>query len=225
MGVLLGGVILDGLAAVAGIRFGGAQAMVVHKLPGGARIIDAMGPDDADIAWQGYLAGSEALDQARLLDSMRVAGAALPLSWDAALYTVVIAHLDFTYTNSWWISYRIRCAVVTAPIFEQDVATPAVVGLIVGDLTTASNWFNVAPALAAVQSPGAIAVGTPAYAAASVAMAGAGAQVDKAISAADIAIGAADIADMVAAAGALAQLAAARGYVARAAMNLANAGT
>jgi hypothetical protein len=225
MGVLLGGVMLDGLAAVAGIRFGGAQALVVHRLPGGARVIDAMGPDDADIAWQGYLAGSDALDQARLLDAMRAAGSALPLSWDAALYTVVISQLDFTYSNSWWISYRIRCAVLTAPAFEQDAAAAGVVNLIVGDLTTASSWFDVAPALATVQSSSATAVGTPAYAASSLAMAGVGAQIDAGISAADTAMSAGDVTDMVVAAGVLAQLTAARGYVGRAAMNLANAGT
>jgi len=52
-----------------------------------------------------------------------------------------------------------------------------------------------------------------------------GAQIDAGISAADTAMSAGDVTDMVAAAGVLAQLTAARGYVGRAAMNLANAGT
>jgi hypothetical protein len=38
------------------IRFGGAQRLAVHKLPGGARVIDALGPDDTEIGWSGIFA-------------------------------------------------------------------------------------------------------------------------------------------------------------------------
>ena len=32
---------------------GGDQAMVGHKLPGGQRVIDILGPDEADVTWSG----------------------------------------------------------------------------------------------------------------------------------------------------------------------------
>jgi hypothetical protein len=237
MAVLLGGVLLEGLAAVAGIGYGGAQSLAVHKLPGGTRMIDAMGPDDADITWHGYLAGMGAVDTARLLDAMRSAGAALPLSWDAVTYSVVIAHLEFSYRNSKWISYSIRCAVITAAEVVGAVS-PSVLPLIVADLTQASAWCNVAPALVAVQSQSALAQGTPNNARAAAAAATARMLAVTGIASAEAMLAASAVPNpvqaagslagltcAVAAAGTLAGLAAAQGYIGRAATNLNNAGT
>jgi hypothetical protein len=223
MAVTLGAVVLDGLAAVAGIRFGGAQALVVHKLPGGARVIDAMGPDDDDIAWRGFFTGDTAPDQARLLDAMRQSGAVLPLAWDAASYNVVISHLELTYNNSWWIGYRIRCKVVSSGQPSIATAAPAILPLITADLTVAAAFCNTASAAAAAQSPGALTAGTPANAAASAAIAASQAVVENAINTADAGMATTDLSDLVATAGTLAGLAASRAYLARAAVNLANA--
>src|SRR5690242_17085448 len=66
------------------IRFGGAQRLTVHKLPGGARVIDALGPDDTELGWSGIFAGPDATERALLLDQLRVRGAVLPLkSWNS----------------------------------------------------------------------------------------------------------------------------------------------
>ncbi len=236
MAVLLGGVLLEGFAAVAGIGFGGGQMLAVHKLPGGSRIIDAMGADDADITWHGYLAGADAADTAQLLDSMRSAGAALPLSWDEVSYSVVISHLELSYRNSMWICYRIRCAVITVAQAVGVAAVP-VLPLIVSDLTQASAWCNVAPALAAVQAPAVLARGTPGNASASASVAMAQTLITNGITAAEAMLLASAVPNpvqaagslaglvvTVAAAGNLAGLAAAQGYIGRAAANLGNAG-
>src|SRR5277367_6265103 len=102
------------------IRFGGAQRLAVHVLPGGARVIDAMGPDDADIAWGGAFSGVDAADNARALDLMRVQGGVWTLAWDAFCYLVVIREFAAAYEHSNWVPYRISCTVV------QDLAQSAV---------------------------------------------------------------------------------------------------
>lgn len=35
------------------IRFGGNQRLAVHQLPGGRRVVDALGRDDGEICWSG----------------------------------------------------------------------------------------------------------------------------------------------------------------------------
>jgi hypothetical protein len=225
MPVLLGGMLLDGAAVADGIRFGGAQALVVHALPGGTRVIDAMGPDDADIIWSGYLAGGQAAERARALDAMRVAGAQLSLSWDTSSYSVVIASIDFDYANIWWIRYRISCRVVTDAVTAAAAPVVAVIPLIVSDLNYASTWCDVSAALAAVQNPGATTVGSRPYASAASALASSLLQLNANIASADTALASTEVTGLVSAAGALAGLTAARGFVARAAFNLANVRT
>ena len=41
-----------------GINFGGRQRLALHRLPGGSRVIDALGRDDAQISFAGIFTGS-----------------------------------------------------------------------------------------------------------------------------------------------------------------------
>ena len=45
--VILGPIALQGFEVPESITIGGAQRLAIHRLPGGARVIDALGPDDA----------------------------------------------------------------------------------------------------------------------------------------------------------------------------------
>ena len=74
----LGPVAFAGFEIPSSITLGGRQRLAIHKLPGGLRIIDALGPDPADLAWSGIFTGPDAADRARLLDAMRVGGLHLP---------------------------------------------------------------------------------------------------------------------------------------------------
>lgn len=111
--VVLGPVQFSGIEVPARIPFGGQQRLAVHKLPGGARVIDAMGRDDADLAWSGYLEGPFAADRAIEIDQLRVAGQPITLSWDALSFTVVVMEFTPDYQRVNWIPYSIRCVVVT----------------------------------------------------------------------------------------------------------------
>jgi hypothetical protein len=49
----LGGIVFDDFSTPHHMPLGGQQAMVVHRLPGGSRVIDTLGPDDDDYSWDG----------------------------------------------------------------------------------------------------------------------------------------------------------------------------
>lgn len=238
----LGPVLFSDFEVPERISFGGAQRLAVHKLPGGARVIDALGRDDAELSWSGVFTGPEASMRARALDLLRVQGVVLPLSWDAFFYSVVIAGFEAEYANPWWIPYRLRCAVLRD---EADVIVPVVASVAiqaVSDLANAvgllgGTGVSLSAAQVALGAAGATTLGTVAYGAAQSALAGAQANLSSnfAVSEAQMGTvaagglgddaGSAIIALRTAtgAAGQLGALSAAQGYVSRTAVNLANA--
>ena len=216
----LGGLGLDGFEVPASVRFGGAQRAAVHKLLGGARVIDTMGRDDSLLRWSGILSGGDASDRARTLDAMRVAGSVLALAWDAFCYDVVITQLDLEFRNPWWITYQIECTVLIDLAQSVVLAVPDVSGGIIADVTAASAFVGLAAVLVATSLPGALLPGAsgiaPAIAGLSAVQAGFG----PAIGGAETMLDSADVPTLVSGCGTLAQLSTAQGYVGRALVNL-----
>jgi hypothetical protein len=220
VGVLLGPVYLDGFEVSARIRFGGSQKLTVHKLAGGARVIDAMGRDDDVIRWQGILSGNDATDRARALDRLRIAGQALPLSWDVYSATVIVSTLRMEFHNSWWIPYQIGCTVLTnGQPADQDVSGSDVLAGILADLGTALSIPGADLALAAVRAAGQAGAGSQPYATASTALLAAGASLTASITNTEAGMASTNIADLVSAAGSLATYTAASGFLGRATLN------
>lgn len=222
--LLLGPVTFQTFELPPRIGFGGEQRLAVHRLPGGGRVIDAMGPDDAPIVWSGAFAGPDAADRARVLDLLRAEGLALPLAWDAFAYLVVIAAFEAIYERPNWVPYRIACTVL---LDQTQVATALVAPLattVLGDLSAASSGVDTSAAQAALAQPGAATLGTGAYGGAVDAVGAALAQAQAGIASAGAALlGATDPVSAASAAGQLAQSADAGGFLSRAAANLANA--
>jgi hypothetical protein len=219
----LGPVAFAGFEIPSSIALGGKQRLAIHKLPGGIRIIDAMGPDPADLGWSGIFTGPDAAERARILDTMRIAGLEVLLSWDAFLYTVVIESFEADYRSPWWIPYRLSCAVVrdeAAAILDTIVSG---VVSIVDDLASAAGF--AAAASTAINVAGATTVGTAAYAAATLSLSTAVGGLNSQIAATEPAIHANDIPTAANACGMLAQLTAARAYVSRASRNFNDAST
>jgi hypothetical protein len=204
------------------IRFGGKQRLAVHVLPGGTRVIDALGRDDGDIGWSGTFSSADAADRARAIDLMRVQGAVWTLAWDAFCYLVVIDGFDATYERVNWVPYRISCKVVrdlaqTIAVVVESVATG-----VLGDLAAVTG-INTAPAIAALGVAGAVSPGTAGYAGAIAAVGAVVAQAQAGISSAGASLMAAqDPATAATAAGQLATAADANGYAGRALENLDN---
>ncbi|WP_158746082.1 hypothetical protein [Acidisphaera sp. L21] len=219
----LGPVAFAGFELPSSITLGGHQRLAIHRLPGGLRIIDALGPDPADIAFSGIFTGPDAADRARLLDTLRVAGAALPLSWDAFFYTVIIETLEADYRSPWWIPYRLSCTVLrdeaAALVTSAIQLTPA----ISADLLAAGSFATAASV--AIGTPGATTAGTAAYAAAQTTLATTLTGIDGQLAAAEPGLQSSDLPSATASAGLLAQLSNARAYTARAARNLSTAST
>lgn len=109
--VVLGSVVFTGMEVPASMPWGGQQQIVVHKFPGGARVIDAMGRDDMPLTWSGILDSYDRAERAYTIDQMRVAGLPVKLTWGTHVYTVVIREFrceDVAFMGR----YSITCEVV-----------------------------------------------------------------------------------------------------------------
>ncbi|MGI4809919.1 MAG: hypothetical protein ACRYF2_17620 [Janthinobacterium lividum] len=91
---------------------GGKQRLVIHSLPGGGRVVDAMGADDAPIRWSGVFSGQQAAERVRAIERLRRGGQRQTLTWDAWLYSVVVQEFQAEVTSSWWIPYQIKLCIV-----------------------------------------------------------------------------------------------------------------
>lgn len=122
--VMLGDVVFSGMEVPASIAWGGQQQLVVHKFPGGARVIDAMGRDDAPLSWSGILDGFDRADRAFTLDQMRVSGACYRLSWGTHLYSVVVRAFR-AEDVAFQVRYTITCEVLRDETADDaSTATP-----------------------------------------------------------------------------------------------------
>ena len=110
--LMLGPVVFQGFEVPERIAFGGRHRLAIHRLPGGARTVDAMGADDSDISWSGMMAGPEAGPRTRALDGMRRGGQAWPLTWDGWRFQVVVSAFLVRSEGPFWAPYRIRCTVL-----------------------------------------------------------------------------------------------------------------
>ena len=206
------------------IRFGGAQRLAVHVLPGGARVIDAMGRDDADIGWSGAFSGVDAAERAQAIDLMRAQGGTWTLAWDSFCYAVVIGRFDAMYEHSNWVPYRISCKVVQDLAQSPTVLAASVATNVLADLG-AVTAINTSAAVMALAAAGALTPGTTAYASAVAAAGGVVAEAQAGMSGAGASLLAAqDPMSAATAAGQLASYADANGYAGRALANIDNAG-
>jgi len=126
---ILGPVAFQGFEVPERITLGGKQRLAVHTLPGGARIVDAMGPDDGELAWSGMISGTDAVERVRQLDGLRRAGQALPLGWDGWRFTVIISRFEADCASPWWVPYRVSCTVLAEGDLAVVEALPALATL------------------------------------------------------------------------------------------------
>lgn len=114
--LILGGIAFDGYSTPNQMMGGGRQAMVVHKLPGGSRSIDTLGPDEANVQWHGHFFGNNAYDTALALDGMRAAGQVVPLIWGGQFRSVIIEEFIYKVRRlPVWVDYNISCMVYQNP--------------------------------------------------------------------------------------------------------------
>jgi hypothetical protein len=141
--LILGGIVFDSYSTPDAMMGGGRQAMVIHKLPGGGRVIDTLGPDEDDITWSGKFFGNDAYDTALALDAMRAEGFVLPLMWGGQYRDVIISHFQYKVRRlPLWVEYTITCTVLDNPsLGDVNISiTSNFDSLISTDLSTAFGY-------------------------------------------------------------------------------------
>jgi hypothetical protein len=109
----LGGfVFADPFSVPQRINGGGRQRVAVHRFLGGARVVDALGPDDDAIRWAGRFRGEAAVANITLLDVMRRAGRPVLLTWWSFAYQVLLTRLAWQFERFYEVGYEIECTVV-----------------------------------------------------------------------------------------------------------------
>ncbi len=151
--VQVGSVNLSAFACPESIGFGGTQMLTVHKMPGGARVLDAMGPDDRALAWSGILLGPDAVAQARALDLIRQQGVVVPVSWDDFDYDVIVTNFEPDYKRAAWVPYRIECTI------KSDYSGPQPGGGLLGGLLGGTGLGGVLGGVGSVLGEAASTVG------------------------------------------------------------------
>ncbi len=112
--LMLGPIVFDSFSTPERMGFGGDQMLVVHRLPGGARVVDSLGPDDMDISWHGQLFGDGAYGQSLALDALRRAGNPLPLVFGGMAYQVIIKNFRADIVRfPQLVDYHISCLQLT----------------------------------------------------------------------------------------------------------------
>lgn len=148
------------------IPFGGDQKLVTHELVGGQRVVDAMGRSDMPLEWSGVFMGQNALERARYLDNLRVAGKELLLTWSEFSYFVVVQSFRCTFERSYKLPYSITCLVVenaTSPVtvvaspgmdeaLRDDMTRAGALGASIGDGALSGLLATLDTAIAAVSS-------------------------------------------------------------------------
>jgi len=191
--LILGPVSFQNFEIPSRIVFGGQQRLAIHRLPGGARIIDAMGRDDSEISFSGIFSGEDATLRARALDELRALGAQLPLTWDVFFYSVVIKSFSVGYEANNWIPFHITCAVLRDEAATVIEAVASLATSVLSDISVASGsalslGIGLIFAQKALAGPGATTRGTAAYAEVSARLAGARKEISADIHTAEIAL-------------------------------------
>lgn len=125
------------------ITFGGEQALAVHRLVGGVKVVDAMGGFTRPLSWSGWLLGQSALVRARQLDMMREAGEPLQLTWSELDFVVVIREFSADFQRYYKIPYHITCEVVEdLTLSTAGLGDPGVDNLISSDVGTCSSLMT-----------------------------------------------------------------------------------
>jgi len=151
-GVVLGDFAFSGFEVPEYIAIGGAQATTVHKLPGGERVVDLMGPDEGDLDWSGTLIDNDPESRAQVLDQMRIDGDPLPLTWGPFFYTVVIKSFKAESRYS-MLKYSISCLVLVNEAALPPPSDPDTQTAVTSDLNSAADAAppSGAPSVAAAQ--------------------------------------------------------------------------
>ena len=162
--VTLGTVTLQGFEVPDSAPWGGDQALTIHKLIGGARVIDAMGTDDRAIAIKGTFLSPDADQRALQVDILRKAGLPVAFSWSNHVYLVVIKSFQPEFQRPDRVPYSLTLEILqdstqpaASPVPSGDDVFSSALGT-VGTGLTGLTGASVIPAVPGVFATGAAAL-------------------------------------------------------------------
>jgi hypothetical protein len=143
--LVLGSIVFDQWSSPQAMPFGGRQEMAVHQLPGGARVVDTLGPSEADIQFSGIMHANDAYGVADQLDSLRISGAQVPLTFAGRFYTVLVkeTHVDIRRMPI-LMEYHVSCLVVQNTMAGPlSIITSTTSQLVASDMATAMSIIGL----------------------------------------------------------------------------------
>jgi hypothetical protein len=112
--LVLGNIVFDDWSTPERMPFGGTQQLAVHRLPGGARVVDTLGPDEEDIHFTGVMYANNAYGVADALDGLRISGAAVDLTFAGRFYSVIVRECQVDIRRfPQMMNYHVSCLVVS----------------------------------------------------------------------------------------------------------------
>ncbi|KXV40528.1 hypothetical protein AD942_06160 [Gluconobacter japonicus] len=95
--VMLGDLVLTGIEVPDRLQVGGRQMMVVHRLPGGGRVVDTLGNDPGRLELAGKFLGPNAQTRAQTIEKMRLRGVPVVFSVAGMALQVWIVRFVYSY--------------------------------------------------------------------------------------------------------------------------------
>ncbi|KXV20654.1 hypothetical protein [Gluconobacter japonicus] len=136
--VKLGSLTLSGPEVPDALRAGGEQVLVIHRLPGGDKIIDNGGNDPYRLSLTGRFQGTNALTRAQTIDTMRLAAKAVTFSAAGRSWQVLIRSYAYTYAQKGAvIQYELELEIIPSNASTTATGTSALSSLVGSGVTGA----------------------------------------------------------------------------------------
>lgn len=114
------------------IPLGGKQQLVAHQLPGGVRVVQAMGAEDEAIQWSGVFLGATALQRARAIDLMRVEGKPQQLAFFEYKFRVIVKSFQYSVERRYRVRYTLELDVIEDSTRPRPAAKAAGLNAAIG---------------------------------------------------------------------------------------------
>ncbi len=156
--VSIGNILFEGWEVPERVCWGGGQRMTVHKLVGGSRFIDTMGPDNSDVAWSGRFLSPDAAFRADQLDLLRKSGSQVDVIFAGRYYSAVISQFSAEQLTQFHICYHICITILADESAIGPPVDPPPIVLVASDLGFVVGFGLVAPELLIAQASAALVV-------------------------------------------------------------------
>jgi len=143
--VILGTVSLTGMEVPDMMRVGGQQRLAIHNLPGGEKLIDVVGNDDARLELSGRFVGSSALERAQAVEAIRNQGRPVIFSVAGLSWRVFVFDYAYDYSaKGAVIGYRLTLERQEKPGNRGIATSKSLSGLVGDDIGNAISGLTTA---------------------------------------------------------------------------------